>query len=103
MRCQRITVVSLFAALVMRVSNPAQRIISTFDDYISWLVTSCRCSPASSPPAISGPATKRCFRRTSSASHVAGVAALRQADALVPGFRHAQPDRRPAQLTGARA
>jgi nitrate reductase gamma subunit len=34
-----ITLISLIAALVMRVSNPAQRIISTFDDYFSWLVT----------------------------------------------------------------
>jgi nitrate reductase gamma subunit len=34
-----ITMISLIAALVMRVSNPAQRIISTFDDYFSWLVT----------------------------------------------------------------
>ena len=34
-----ITLVSLIAALVMRMSNPAQRIISTFDDWFSWLVT----------------------------------------------------------------
>jgi nitrate reductase gamma subunit len=34
-----ITIVSLIAALVMRLSNPAQRIISTFDDWFSWLVT----------------------------------------------------------------
>ena len=34
-----ITLVSMIAALVMRFSNPAQRIISTFDDYFSWLVT----------------------------------------------------------------
>jgi nitrate reductase gamma subunit len=34
-----ITAVSLIAALVMRASNPAQRIISTFDDWFSWLVT----------------------------------------------------------------
>lgn len=34
-----VTAVSLIAALVMRVSNPPQRIISTFDDYFSWLVT----------------------------------------------------------------
>jgi nitrate reductase gamma subunit len=34
-----ITVVSMIAALVMRFSNPAQRIISTFDDYFSWFVT----------------------------------------------------------------
>ena len=34
-----ITAVSLIAALLMRMSNPAQRIISTFDDYFSWLVT----------------------------------------------------------------
>jgi nitrate reductase gamma subunit len=34
-----ITAVSLIAALVMRTLNPAQRIISTFDDYFSWLVT----------------------------------------------------------------
>jgi nitrate reductase gamma subunit len=34
-----VTAVSLIAALVMRVSNPVQRIISTFDDYFSWLVT----------------------------------------------------------------
>ncbi len=34
-----VTLVSLIAALVMRVSNPVQRIISTFDDYFSWLVT----------------------------------------------------------------
>jgi nitrate reductase gamma subunit len=34
-----ITAVSLIAALLMRVSNPAQKIISTFDDYFSWLVT----------------------------------------------------------------
>ena len=30
---------SRFAALMMRISNPVQRIISTFDDYFSWLVT----------------------------------------------------------------
>jgi len=34
-----VTLVSLIAALVMRMSNPAQRIISTFDDWFSWLVT----------------------------------------------------------------
>jgi len=34
-----ITSVSLIAGLVMRMSNPAQRIISTFDDWFSWLVT----------------------------------------------------------------
>jgi nitrate reductase gamma subunit len=34
-----ITVASMVAALVMRFANPAQRIISTFDDYFSWLVT----------------------------------------------------------------
>ena len=34
-----VTLISLIAALVMRLSNPAQRIISTFDDYFSWLVT----------------------------------------------------------------
>lgn len=34
-----ITIASMVAALVIRVSNPAQRIISTFDDYFSWLVT----------------------------------------------------------------
>jgi nitrate reductase gamma subunit len=34
-----ITAVSLIAALVMRMLNPAQRIISTLDDYFSWLVT----------------------------------------------------------------
>ena len=34
-----ITAVSLVAALIMRVANPVQRIISTFDDYFSWLVT----------------------------------------------------------------
>lgn len=34
-----ITAVSLVAALVMRTLNPVQRIISTFDDYFSWLVT----------------------------------------------------------------
>ena len=34
-----VTMVSLIAALVMRYANPAQRIISTFDDWFSWLVT----------------------------------------------------------------
>jgi len=34
-----ITVGSMIAALVMRFANPAQRIISTFDDWFSWLVT----------------------------------------------------------------
>ncbi|MEE4217200.1 MAG: hypothetical protein V2I48_06305 [Xanthomonadales bacterium] len=34
-----VTLISLIAALVMRMSNPAQRIISTFDDYFSWFVT----------------------------------------------------------------
>lgn len=34
-----VTVVSMVAALIMRFANPAQRIISTFDDYFSWLVT----------------------------------------------------------------
>ena len=34
-----ITMVSMIAGLVMRFGNPAQRIISTFDDYFSWLVT----------------------------------------------------------------
>jgi len=34
-----VTIVSLIAALVMRMSNPPQRIISTFDDWFSWLVT----------------------------------------------------------------
>lgn len=34
-----VTLISLIAALVMRWMNPAQRIISTFDDWFSWLVT----------------------------------------------------------------
>jgi nitrate reductase gamma subunit len=34
-----VTMVSLIAALVMRYANPAQRIISTFDDWFSWFVT----------------------------------------------------------------
>lgn len=34
-----ITSASMVAALAMRFSNPAQRIISTFDDYFSWFVT----------------------------------------------------------------
>jgi nitrate reductase gamma subunit len=34
-----VTGVSLIAQLVMRIANPAQRIISTFDDWFSWLVT----------------------------------------------------------------
>ena len=34
-----VTLISLIAALVMRLGNPAQRIISTFDDYASWFVT----------------------------------------------------------------
>jgi nitrate reductase gamma subunit len=34
-----VTLISLIAALIMRASNPPQRLISTFDDYFSWLVT----------------------------------------------------------------
>ena len=34
-----VTMISLIAGLIMRIANPAQRIISTFDDYFSWLVT----------------------------------------------------------------
>jgi nitrate reductase gamma subunit len=34
-----ITAVSLIAQLVMRFANPAIRIVSTFDDWFSWLVT----------------------------------------------------------------
>jgi len=34
-----ITAGSMIAALVMRYANPAQRIISTLDDWFSWLVT----------------------------------------------------------------
>lgn len=34
-----VTLFSLIGALAMRIANPAQRIISTFDDYFSWLVT----------------------------------------------------------------
>jgi nitrate reductase gamma subunit len=34
-----VTIVSMIAALVMRYANPAQRIISTFDDWFSWIVT----------------------------------------------------------------
>ncbi len=34
-----VTVVSLIAALAMRTLNPAQRIISTFDDWFTWIVT----------------------------------------------------------------
>jgi len=34
-----ITLASLIAALVMRITNPPQRLISTFDDWFSWLVT----------------------------------------------------------------
>jgi nitrate reductase gamma subunit len=34
-----VTVASMVAALVMRFSNPVLRIISTFDDYFSWLAT----------------------------------------------------------------
>jgi len=33
-----VTVASMFVSLAMRFSNPAMRIISTFDDYFSWLV-----------------------------------------------------------------
>ncbi len=34
-----VTVASMVAALAARLMNPVQRIISTFDDYFSWLVT----------------------------------------------------------------
>jgi nitrate reductase gamma subunit len=34
-----ITLGSLLAALVMRLGNPVQRLISGFDDYLSWLLT----------------------------------------------------------------
>jgi nitrate reductase gamma subunit len=34
-----ITVVSLIAALVRRITNPVQRLISKADDYISWALT----------------------------------------------------------------
>ena len=34
-----ITLASLLAALVHRISNPVQRLISSFDDYFSWFVT----------------------------------------------------------------
>jgi len=34
-----ITLGSLLAALAMRIGNPAQRLISGFDDYLSWLLT----------------------------------------------------------------
>ncbi len=34
-----ITIASMIAALVIRITNPVQRIISTFDDYFSWFVT----------------------------------------------------------------
>jgi len=34
-----VTLASLVAALVMRFANPPQRLISTFDDWFSWLVT----------------------------------------------------------------
>lgn len=34
-----ITVGAMVAGLSIRLANPAQRIISTFDDYFSWLVT----------------------------------------------------------------
>ncbi len=34
-----VTIASMVAALVIRFANPAQRIISTFDDYFSWFVT----------------------------------------------------------------
>ena len=34
-----VTIVSMIAALVMRFANPAQKIISTFDDWFSWFVT----------------------------------------------------------------
>ena len=34
-----VTAMSLIAALVHRLTNPVQRLISTFNDYFSWLVT----------------------------------------------------------------
>jgi nitrate reductase gamma subunit len=34
-----VTIGSMIAALGMRMANPAQKIISTFDDWFSWLVT----------------------------------------------------------------
>ncbi len=34
-----ITLASLFAALIRRLTNPVQRLISSFDDYFSWLIT----------------------------------------------------------------
>lgn len=34
-----VTIASMVAALAARLMNPVQRIISTFDDYFSWLVT----------------------------------------------------------------
>jgi nitrate reductase gamma subunit len=34
-----ITVAALFAVLIRRVSNPVLRMLSNFDDYFSWLVT----------------------------------------------------------------
>lgn len=34
-----ITLASLFVALVRRIANPVTRLLSTFNDYFSWLVT----------------------------------------------------------------
>ena len=34
-----ITALSLMAALIKRLTSPVQRFISTFDDYLSWIVT----------------------------------------------------------------
>ncbi len=34
-----VTMASMVAALIIRVTNPVQRIISTFDDYFSWFAT----------------------------------------------------------------
>jgi nitrate reductase gamma subunit len=34
-----VTVISLIAALIKRLTNPVQKLISTADDYISWAIT----------------------------------------------------------------
>jgi hypothetical protein len=63
-----ITTMSLIAALVMRMSNPAQRIISTFDTgSVGWL-RSCRSLPASLPPATWAHVTRPCWACTFSVS-----------------------------------
>ena len=60
-----VTAASLLVALILRLTNPVLRLISSVDDYISWLMTFLPVVTGLMAATHLGLATRRCWPCTS--------------------------------------